>query len=256
MTGGKPIVDASRSKTRKVASDIRTALNRGGSAEHAKGVQWFFKDEIKSHGWYTADLRRFARKESRAVAARDGIETLLRVADQLFTGENLEEKVCAVLMLEQSVEKFGTKEFNLFEQWLSRISSWADHDALVHYLIGPLLAADRKRASRVFVWAKSRNRWHRRAAAVGLIRGARAHKFLPEILRVTEMLRSDQDDMVQKGLGWLLRELAKADPDEAVSCLVRTRDRIPRFVLRTACETLSPEQKKRVLITAAKGAST
>ena len=53
--------------------------------------------------------------------------------------------------------------------------------------------------------------------------------------------------MVQKGLGWLLRETAKADPRKTVPYLIQIRDRVPRFVLRTACETLSAEEKKRVL---------
>jgi hypothetical protein len=41
--------------------NIRDQLRRGGSTQHAKGVQWFFKEKIRSHGWRTADLRRFAR---------------------------------------------------------------------------------------------------------------------------------------------------------------------------------------------------
>ncbi|HVP42755.1 MAG TPA: DNA alkylation repair protein [Terriglobales bacterium] len=236
------------------AREIRSALKRGGSAEHAKGVQWFFKEEIRSHGWYTADLRRFARKSAREMAASGG--DAVKVADALFRGDNLEEKVFAVLLLEKSVGKFGDKEFKLFESWLSRVSSWADHDGLVHYLIGPMIAAEPKRAARVFAWAKSRNRWHRRAATVGLIRGTRKHLFFPEIKRVTELLRQDQDDMVQKGLGWLLRETAKSDPGKTVPYLLMIRDRIPRFVLRTACETLRVEQKRRVLgVAAAEAAS-
>ncbi|MGA7217167.1 MAG: hypothetical protein WBX38_02575 [Candidatus Sulfotelmatobacter sp.] len=41
----------SRGTPSAVAAQIRRALKTGGSPEHAKGVQWFFKDEIKSHGW-------------------------------------------------------------------------------------------------------------------------------------------------------------------------------------------------------------
>ena len=44
--------------------------------------------------------------------------------------------------------------------------------------------------------------------------------------------------MVQKGLGWLLREAAKANPKQTVAYLMTIRDRTPRLVLRTACETL------------------
>jgi 3-methyladenine DNA glycosylase AlkD len=226
---------------------IRTALRRGGSPEHAQGVQWFFKQEVRSHGWYTAELRRFARRTSREIQATDGPEALLQVAERLFTGEVLEEKVFAVLLLERSVAKFGDREFRLFESWLDRVTSWADHDALVHYLIGPLVAAEPRRTARAFRWTKSRNRWRRRAAAVSLIRGARQRLFIDEIVRVSDALLQDQDDMVQKGLGWLLREAAKADPKTTVPYLLRIRDRAPRLVLRTACETLPAATRARVL---------
>jgi len=226
---------------------IRNNLRRGGSPEHAQGVQWFFKEEIRSHGWRTADLRRFARETSREIQATDGLAALLQVADRLFTGKVLEEKVFAVLLLENFVAKFGAREFKLFEGWLDRVSSWADHDGLVHYLIGPLVAAEPRRTARALRWTKSKNRWRRRAAAVSLIRGARQRLFFDQIVRVSDALLQDQDDMVQKGLGWLLRETAKADPKMTVPYLLRIRDRAPRLVLRTACETLPAATRARVL---------
>jgi 3-methyladenine DNA glycosylase AlkD len=226
---------------------IKTDLRDGGSREHAQGVQWFFKDEIHSHGWYTADLRRYARNTSREIQKTEGLGFLVQVADRLFTGDVLEEKVFAVLLLENSVAKFGEREFKLFESWLDRVSSWADHDGLVHYLIGPMVAADYRRTVRALRWARSKNRWRRRAAAVSLIRAARQKAFFAEIVRVSEALLTDQDDMVQKGLGWLLREAAKADPRTTVPYLLRIRERAPRLVLRTACETLTPATKARVL---------
>ena len=53
----------------------------------------------------------------------------------------LEEKVAAVFLLEKMDAQFGDREFSMFESWLDRISSWADHDGLVHYLIAPMVAA-------------------------------------------------------------------------------------------------------------------
>ena len=236
-----------RSTRRVQFRRIRADLRRGGSPEHAQGVQRFFKEEVRAHGWRTADLRRFARRTSREIQATDGLATLLQVADRLFTGDVLEEKVFAVLLLEKSVAKFGEREFRRFDSWLDRVTSWADHDALVHYLIGPLVAAEPRRTARAFRWTKSRNRWRRRAAAVSLICGARQRLFFDEIVRVSDALLHDQDDMVQKGLGWLLREAAKADRKRTVPYLLRIRDRAPRLVLRTACETLPPATRARVL---------
>jgi 3-methyladenine DNA glycosylase AlkD len=87
----------------------------------------------------------------------------------------------------------------------------------------------------------------RRAACVALIRGARKKQFFSEILRLSEMLLEDEDDMVQKGLGWLLRETAKFDCKRSVPYLMRIRKRAPRLVLPTACETLPGATRKRVL---------
>jgi 3-methyladenine DNA glycosylase AlkD len=230
-----------------VAAEIRHLLGSEGSAEHAAGVQWFFKDEIKSHGWYAAKLRSAAVDFRRRIRKEFGLDFLLHVADKLFAGRNLEEKTFAVFLLEKLTEEFGDAEFRLFESWLPRISSWADHDGLVHYLIAPMVAAKPNRSNRVFLWAKSRDRWHRRAACVALIQGTRKKMLFPEIKRLSNLLLSDQDDMVQKGLGWLMRETAKADAKRTIPYLMSIRKRAPRLILRTACETLPAGIRKKIL---------
>jgi 3-methyladenine DNA glycosylase AlkD len=231
----------------EIAAQIRQTLKHGGSPEHAAGVQWFFKDEIKSHGWYTADLRRAARSFRREIRKEFVLDFLVNVADELFSGTVLEEKITAVFLLEKLDAELGNDEFKLFESWLDRISSWADHDALVHDLIAPMVAASPARVKHVFRWAKSPNRWHRRAACVALIRGTRAKMFFVEITKLSNSLLTDEDDMVQKGLGWLLRETAKFDAKRSVPYLMKIRKRAPRLVLRTACETLPGTPKNRIL---------
>jgi 3-methyladenine DNA glycosylase AlkD len=230
-----------------IAAHIRQVLKDGGSAAHAEGVQWFFKEEIQSHGWRTADLRKLAVGFRRTILRERGLDFLVQVSDELFRGRALEEKAFAVLLLEKLVHKFGDAEFQRFEGWLPRITNWSDHDALVHYLIAPMLVAKTSRAKTVFVWAKSPNRWHRRAACVALIQGARRKMFLPQIQRLTNLLLADQDDMVQKGLGWLLRETTKYDAPRTLPYLLKIRGRSPRLVLRTACETLPASTRKRIL---------
>ena len=236
-----------KTKAVEVAAQIRQALREGGSAEHAAGVQWFFKHEIKSHGWYTGDLRRAMRLCRRDILRKHDFNFLVQVADTLFRKSVLEEKIAAVFLLEKMEAQFTNRLFRIFESWLDRISSWADHDSLVHYLIAPMVAANPARVKDVFRWAKSRDRWHRRAACVALIRGARAKMFFPEIVKLSNSLLADQDDMVQKGLGWLLRETAKFDPARTVRYLMKIRARASRMVLRTACETLPTSVKRRIL---------
>ena len=230
-----------------IADHIRRVLVNGGSAPHTEDVQRFFKHEVKSRGWYTAELRKVARRFRRTILNEYGLAYLLQVADELFAGEVLDEKNFAVMLLEGMTPQFGRAEFKLFESWLGRITSWADHDALVHCLIGPMVADDDRYLPRMPVWAKKKDVWHQRAAAVSLIHSTRQHKNFEQIEGVTELLLKSDDDMVQKGLGWLLREAVKANPEQTVAYLMTIRERASRLVLRTACETLPKATRERVL---------
>lgn len=242
-TGAKP----AKYSAPDLARELRAALRAGGSRAIAASSQRFFKEEVSSHGWRTAELRRFARAAQKRILAEGGPETLLDVADRLFSGKNNDETGVAVLLLENRVRHFGDTEFTRFDGWLDRVTNWSQHDGLVHYLIGPLIADAPGRAARVLPWARSRNRWRRRAAAVALIHSARRGLCFAQTKLVTAALLADSDDMVQKGLGWLLREWAKADPRRAVPLLMRIRGSASRLVLRTACETLPPAARARVL---------
>jgi 3-methyladenine DNA glycosylase AlkD len=112
-----------------------------------------------------------------------------------------------------------------------------------------MISADPARSREVFVWAKSPNPWRRRAACVALIRGTREHQFFEEIVRLSNQLlqHEEEDEMVLKGLAWLLRETVKADSKRTVPYLMKIRKEAPRLVLRTACETLSPSTRRPVL---------
>ena len=226
-------------------TEIRAYLRTHGSPEHAAGVQWFFKEEVRSYGWYTAPLRGYGRELH--VALNSKPERMLSVAEALFGSPVLDEKTLAVFLVQPSLHRFDEAEFTRFEGWIDRVASWADHDALVMFLIGPLMAARRARARRVFAWARSRDHWHRRAAAVALIHGIRQGLFYEEADKIATRLRCDADDMVQKGLGWLLREWCKHDPKAAIPVVMRIRTDAARLVVRTAVETLPAARRAKIL---------
>jgi 3-methyladenine DNA glycosylase AlkD len=230
-----------------IADHLRHVLVNGASAPHTAEVERFFKDEIQSRGWYTNELRKLARRFTRVIRGQEGLDYLVEVADNLFRGSVLEEKVLAVLLLEPCVSDFTPAHFKLFDQWLDRVSTWADHDALVQYILGHMVVADPRRLRRVFAWSRSKNRWRRRAAAVVLLRGTNQGLFWDEVQQITSALLEDEDDMVRKGLAWLLRETARFDGARTLPLLMSIRQRAPRLVLRTACERLPAEDRARVL---------
>jgi len=100
-----------------IAKHIRQVLLDGASAPHSAEVQWFFKHEVQSRGWYTAELRKVAVRFRGAILAQHDFAYLVHVADHLFRGDVLEEKVFAVLMLQGAVGSFGRPDFKIFESW-------------------------------------------------------------------------------------------------------------------------------------------
>lgn len=226
---------------------IRAELRRGGSPAHVRSLQRFFKEPIRAYGWRTAKVRKLAARLRREIIASGDGELLLAVAERLFRGPTLEEASLAVTLLERLVRKFGDAEFRRLERWLPWIGNWGACDSLGCALIGPMIAADQGRLPRVFRWAKSKNRWHRRMAAVSLVPAARRGMCTAKILRLSDGLLPDKDDMVQKGVGWLLKVTGQAKPREVVAYLMRVRRRAPRLVLRIACEKLPRQARQRIL---------
>ena len=96
-------------------------------------------------------------------------------------------------------------------------------------------------------WAKSGNRWLRRAAAVTLIVPARKGLFLREAFEISDLLLTDSDDLVQKGYGWLLKAETEKHPAEVLAYVLKNKAAMPRTALRYAIEKLPKEQKAEAM---------
>jgi hypothetical protein len=74
------------------ATEVRCTVKAGGCPERSSSVQRFFKEEIQSHGWRTAALRRVALCWRRKILQEFDLKFLLQVADHLFAGTINEDK--------------------------------------------------------------------------------------------------------------------------------------------------------------------
>jgi len=67
--------------------------------------------------------------------------------------------------------------------------------------------------------------------------------MIEEAFTIADRLMEDDDDMVQKGVGWLLKEASKKNPEEVRSYLLNWRDRASALVLRYASEKLPKDRR-------------
>ena len=126
-------------------------------------------------------------------------------------------------------------------------ANWATTDAICGALIGPLIVVHPELAPRMRGWARDPNMWVRRAAAVALIPSVRQGRALDLAYEIARRMHPDKEDLIQKAVGWMLREAGKPDPGRLERYLRANGPSIPRTTLRYAIERFPVNRRKSLL---------
>ena len=141
-------------------------------------------------------------------------------------------------------KSFEPKDFEIFERWIKKyINNWASCDTFCNHTVGEFIEMYPEYLSKLKEFAKSENRWVRRAAAVSLIVPAKKGKFLKDILEIADVMLLDKEDMVQKGYGWMLKVASHKHQQVVFDYVVSKKAVMPRTALRYAIEKMPAEMK-------------
>jgi len=201
----------------------------------------------------TGRVRAMAREIHRTHRDVWSVDDALLFANPLLPDRHLEVKNVGIELMARYSRSFTPRLLPHWKRWLSKnySSNWATTDAICGMLIGPLLVKHPRLVSRLAAWARDRNMWVRRAAAVSLIPSVRKGAALDAAYRVARTLHADREDLIQKAVGWMLREAGKTDMRRLQRYLRTNGPRIPRTTVRYAIERF-PAAKRRTLLTATK----
>ena len=237
-------------------AQIRQALNANINAERAFSHDKFFKEEVKSYGLKASEVRIIAKTSLLQIKELPK-QTIFEMCEELWQSGFMEEVLVACVWSESLHKKFEPADFAVFERWVSQyVSNWADCDTLCNHTVGEFVMRYPEYVNELKRWAKSPNRWLRRAAAVSLIIPARKGLFLNDILEIADTLLLDKEDLVQKGYGWMLKaasmsetfvkgtpEIKKQHLDAVFNFVLKNRAVMPRTALRYAIEKMPEEMK-------------
>jgi 3-methyladenine DNA glycosylase AlkD len=228
-------------------AEIQAGFDRLADPRVAESEQRFFQEPIQHRGVTAPEIQRierdiYPRVKKLPVAERD------RLCSALWASRKQEEGALVCYLYRRFAKQCGAREFALFTRWLDRyVDNWALTDGLSLWLLGASIANDAMLVEKLDRWTRSNNRWKRRAAAVALVYSAKRGEHTRAILRIAALLIEDEDDMVQKGVGWLLKETYPKKPAAVVRFLLAHRAKTTRLVLRYAAEKMTAPDKARVL---------
>jgi 3-methyladenine DNA glycosylase AlkD len=231
----------------EILDSIRARLSAMGNAQAREAMQRYFKETIRAYGVSAPKVKTLSQEVARI--AKPWTEAQRnRFCTALLQSGMSEEGGLAIYFYRRFARHCHACEFRLFERWLDRyVDNWAWCDGLSCWLIAACLANEPSLMAEIPEWTESKNRWKRRAAAVSLVPAARRGESTELILDVANRLRTDEDDMVRKGVGWLLKDAYPKKPRQVLQFLTTRQPPLARLVLRIASEKMTPEHRSLVL---------
>ncbi|MGE7776640.1 DNA alkylation repair protein [Chitinophaga sp. NPDC101104] len=226
---------------------LRQDLQAAGTPAGQDSARRFFKEDIKTHGVKSATVKAIARPYMKALRSETK-ETVFSICEEMWKDGMMEETLIACDLSYSRRKEFVPADLHLFEKWLhAYVTNWAACDTFCNHTVGEFLIRYPDRLPVLEKWAKSKNRWVRRGAAVSLIVPARKGWMLEESLRIATLLLHDEDDMVRKGYGWLLKSAAEKHEDAVFRFVMRHKTDMPRTALRYAIEKMPADRKARAM---------
>ncbi len=227
---------------------LRKEFAKYDKPENKMDYQRWFKEELKNPiGFKGPIIKKVAGvvfKQIKDIPKDD----LLDTCEMLYKIDQSGEAGAASIWILKISKQFSKSDFTRFEEWLKKyVDNWGRCDTFCAGFFGELIFMYPDLVAKTLNWAKSKNRWLRRASAVILIPSLKRGKQLEKAFEVADILLTDTDDMVQKGYGWMLKVAADKYMDEVYQYVLEHKATMPRTALRYAIEKMPDKLKKKAM---------
>jgi len=160
-----------------------------------------------------------------------------------------EVRLAAVIIMADQTKKgselLKKALYDLYLRRSDRINNWDIVDSSCRAVVGDYLL-DKSRAP-LYKLARSSDLWEKRIAMVSTFAFISTGET-SETYKIAEMLMRDSHDLIQKAVGWMLRETGKrAGPDRLRVFLNKHAATMPRTALRYAIEHFGPDERAKYL---------
>lgn len=226
---------------------IKAALQKYADKEKAKILRKFFKTGPGEYGEgdiFLGVVVPHIRKVAKTYYKTADIGDIRELLKSPIHEQRLLALIIFVLKFNQGAPGEQKRVYQIYMRHTAYINNWDLIDLTAPHIVGKYLY-DKSRMP-LYDLAQSKNFWERRIAVLAAFYFIRQNQF-EDILKIAGMLRKDREDLIQKAVGWMLREVGKRDLAQEEKFLKQYCLDMPRTMLRYAIERF-PEAKRQVYL--------
>lgn len=180
----------------------------------------------KSYGVRAAGRKAVIRTHRKAIRGLP-CQAQLQLARMLIESEYGEQQKIALFVLEPHADYFSPDKFDQLDRYVRCLHGWSSIDAYTGSLLRDVLFQTAKEfIDLVRRWNQDEEMWLRRASVVLFTRKVAASGlFNDAALEFCENLVYDPELLVQKGVGWSLKDLMRSDRERILDYVIDLRSR-------------------------------
>jgi 3-methyladenine DNA glycosylase AlkD len=234
----------------ELMADVRKAIEDAAGTKSPQPDRRYHKhDQYLTYGLRFPDLNRVLKGSHPRFEKLD-VEERLDLATRLL-GEHIGELGHAgISIVAHGVDELRPKHFGALDSLFDDFRSWSQVDTLCEEVIKPLLLKYPEQMLELIErWNTSSSRWRRRASMVTFTRSiGESGEFTELVLSLCENLVWDPEDIVQKGVGWALKDNMRAAPDWVKEYVKDLRRRgVSSTITLYAIRDLKGEEREEML---------
>lgn len=226
------------------ADEVEAQLAALGDPGRAEQEKRYLKSDLRHLGVGMPALRTIA------VAAAAGLDRpeALALVEELWAPPVHERRMAAIEILIRTTPLLTQDDLAVAERLIRASRTWAFVDPLAAKVVGGLITRFPPLVAVLDGWAGDENFWIRRTALLALLPGIRSGA--PDLRRLSaygDKLIEEREFFIRKALGWVLRELAKSDPDWVRDWVRGRLGVVSGVTLREAVRRLPAEDRADLL---------
>ena len=178
-------------------------------------------------------------------------EERIKMAQDLFSLHIGTLGHTAIQVLAWSVKELSPANFPQLDAMMDHYRSWSHVDSLCLDVLQPMLTSfPQETVKQLEIWNRSENRWKRRTSVVVFVRKAgKSGQYTDIALALCENLVWDPEDIVQKGVGWALKDLMRGDRDRIIEYVKNLRTRgVSAVITLYAIRDIKGPERQEILL--------